>query len=179
MKSRVAEALNTLRKIGAPDPEIELQQMLDAIHVDTLAQKEPLFQKRYFMPIPVAIHIAVFNQCWGINAVLYYLNDIFVSAGFSRLSGNLQAVAVGCQLDLHTRSNGADRSSRPQNAAADSLCGHDGRARYDCLCLSCGHARRALLAFVAAYIAFFAISSGAVAWVYVSEIFPTNVRMKG
>lgn len=42
-----------------------------------------------------------------------------------------------------------------------------------------GHARRALLAFVAAYIAFFAISSGAVVWVYVSEIFPTSVRMKG
>jgi hypothetical protein len=41
------------------------------------------------------------------------------------------------------------------------------------------HARRALLAFVAAYIAFFAISSGAVVWVYVSEIFPTSVRMKG
>jgi hypothetical protein len=70
MKSRVAEALDTLRKIGAPDPEIELQQMLDAIHVDTLAQKEPLFQKRYFMPILVAILIAVFNQCSGINAVL-------------------------------------------------------------------------------------------------------------
>jgi hypothetical protein len=33
--------------------------------------------------------------------------------------------------------------------------------------------------FVAAYIAFFAISSGAVVGVYVSEIFPTRVRMKG
>jgi hypothetical protein len=41
------------------------------------------------------------------------------------------------------------------------------------------HARRALLAFVAAYIAFFAISSGAAVWVYVSEIFPTSVRMNG
>ena len=42
-----------------------------------------------------------------------------------------------------------------------------------------GHARRALLAFVAAYIAFFAISSGAAVWVYVSEIFPASVHMKG
>ncbi len=98
MKSRVAEALDTLRKICAPDPEIELQQMLDAIHVDTLAQKEPLFQKRYFMPILLAIHIAVFNQRWGINAVLYYLNDIFVSAGFSRLSVSLIFTLVAMVL---------------------------------------------------------------------------------
>jgi SP family arabinose:H+ symporter-like MFS transporter len=29
------------------------------------------------------------------------------------------------------------------------------------------------------YIAFFAISQGAVVWVYISEVFPTNVRSKG
>jgi hypothetical protein len=35
-----------------------------------------------------------------------------------------------------------------------------------------GHSRRALLAFLTAYIAFFAIWPGAVVWVYISEIFP-------
>jgi hypothetical protein len=29
------------------------------------------------------------------------------------------------------------------------------------------------------YIAFFAISQGATVWVYISEVFPTNVRAKG
>src|SRR5438552_17952972 len=37
----------------------------------------------------------MFNQLAGINAILYYLNDIFAHAGFSKVSGNLQAVAVG------------------------------------------------------------------------------------
>lgn len=35
-----------------------------------------------------------------------------------------------------------------------------------------GHSRRALLAFLAAYIAFFAIWPGAVVWVYISKLFP-------
>jgi hypothetical protein len=35
-----------------------------------------------------------------------------------------------------------------------------------------GHSRRALLAFLTAYIALFAIWHGAVVWVYISEIFP-------
>jgi len=36
-----------------------------------------------------------------------------------------------------------------------------------------------LLLLLVAYIAFFAISQGAVIWVYLSEVFPTRVRAKG
>jgi MFS family permease len=36
-----------------------------------------------------------------------------------------------------------------------------------------------LLWLLVSYIAFFAISQGAVIWVYISEIFPTRVRSKG
>jgi len=39
--------------------------------------------------------IAAFSQFSGINAVLYYLNDIFSAAGASATSGGIQAVAVG------------------------------------------------------------------------------------
>ena len=39
--------------------------------------------------------------------------------------------------------------------------------------------RSYLLWLLVAYIAFFAISQGAVIWVYISEIFPTRVRAKG
>ncbi len=37
----------------------------------------------------------MFNQLSGINAILYYLNDIFAKAGFSKVSSDLQAVAIG------------------------------------------------------------------------------------
>ena len=42
------------------------------------------------------------------------------------------------------------------------------------------HAHQAMLVwFLVAYIAFFAISQGAVIWVYISEVFPNRVRSKG
>ena len=37
----------------------------------------------------------MFNQLSGINAILYYLNDIFAKAGFTKVSGDLQTVAIG------------------------------------------------------------------------------------
>jgi MFS family permease len=37
----------------------------------------------------------------------------------------------------------------------------------------------ALVWLLVAYIAFFAVSQGAVIWVYISEVFPTRVRAKG
>ena len=44
----------------------------------------------------------MFNQFSGINAILYYLNDIFAKAGFSKVSGDLQAVAIGVTNLLFT-----------------------------------------------------------------------------
>ena len=52
-------------------------------------------QRRYRLPIFLAISIGMFNQLSGINAILYYLNDIFAKAGFSKVSSDLQAVAIG------------------------------------------------------------------------------------
>ena len=36
-----------------------------------------------------------------------------------------------------------------------------------------------MLSFLIGFIFFFALSQGAVIWVYLSEVFPTNVRSKG
>ena len=70
------------------------------------------------VPIFLAIAIGMFNQFSGINAILYYLNDIFKSAGFDKVSSDLQAVAIGgtnllFTIDRHER----DRSPRPQETA--------------------------------------------------------------
>jgi hypothetical protein len=42
-----------------------------------------------------------------------------------------------------------------------------------------GRHENLLVWLLIAYIAFFAFSQGAVIWVYLSEVFPTNVRAKG
>ena len=122
----------------------------------------------------------MFNQLSGINAILYYLNDIFLAAGFSKLSGNGQAVIVGAMNLVATLLGMSliDRLGRKTLL----LIGSVGTA----FCLSgvayvfLTHSHQSLLLWLlVAYIAFFAISQGAVIWVYIAEVFPTRVRSKG
>jgi len=94
-QKRVDEARSVLQKMGGEDPERELQEIVNSVHLERLEKTEPLFAWKYRLPIFLAITIGMFNQLSGINAILYYLNDIFGAAGFSKLSGDLQAVAVG------------------------------------------------------------------------------------
>ncbi len=94
-QNRVAEARSVLQLMDAENPEAELKEIVDSIHLERLQTAEPLFTSKYRLPIFLAITIGMFNQLSGINAILYYLNDIFAAAGFSKVSGDLQAVAVG------------------------------------------------------------------------------------
>lgn len=132
------------------------------------------------MPILLAITIAAFNQLSGINAVLYYLNDIFVSAGFSRLSGALQAVLVGAvnlvaTLLAMTLIDKFGRKALLLIGCVGMTVGLSGVAAI----FFTGRWHGALIYFVTGYTASFALSSGSVIWVYMSEIFPTRVRAKG
>lgn len=176
----VDEARTVLRQIGAEDSEGELREIVNSVHLESATRTEPLFQAKYRLPIFLAITIGMFNQLAGINAILYYLNDIFSLAGFSRVSGNLQAVAVGAMNLAATllAMTVIDKLGRKTLL----LIGSVGTA----LCLAgvavifqTGQHQERLLWLLVGYIGFFAISQGAVIWVYISEIFPTRVRAKG
>src|SRR5258707_2902685 len=179
-QKRVDEARAVLQAMGSDDPEQELQEIVNSIHLESLQKTEPLFSRKYRLPIFLAITIGMFNQLSGINAILYYLNDIFVTAVFIKHSCDLQAVAVGGMNLLATllAMPVMDKLGRKTLL----LIGSVGTA----LCLA-GVARifltrqhqEYLLWFLVAYIAFFAISQGAVIWVYISEVFPNRVRAKG
>jgi sugar porter (SP) family MFS transporter len=179
-KNRIPEAREVLEQLGSPDGASELDDIIESTHVDGGAHSEPLFQKKYLKPIYLAVTVAAFNQLAGINAILYYLNDIFGMAGFSKMSGDLQAVAVGAMNLLATflAMTVIDRLGRKTLL----LIGGAGMV----LCLS-GVAmvfytqqyQGMLVWLLVAYIAFFAISQGAVIWVYISEVFPNRVRSKG
>jgi MFS transporter, SP family, arabinose:H+ symporter len=179
-QKRADEARSVLQMMGTEEPEKELQEIVNSVDVETLEKTEPLFTWKYRLPIFLAVTIGMFNQLSGINAILYYLNDIFAAAGFSKLSGALQTVAIGSMNLLATllAMSVIDKLGRKTLL----LIGSVGTA----LCLA-GVARvfwtnqhqEFLLWFLVAYIAFFAISQGAVIWVYISEVFPTRVRAKG
>src|SRR5579883_720702 len=95
-KGRRDEAEAALRQIGEPDAAGELAAIAAGLKEDqqTGAETE-LFARRYRLPVFLAISIGMFNQLSGINAILYYLNDIFAAGGFSKVSSDLQAVAIG------------------------------------------------------------------------------------
>ncbi|HEY8715644.1 MAG TPA: sugar porter family MFS transporter [Candidatus Acidoferrum sp.] len=179
-QKRVDEARTVLQSMGADDPETELREIVESIHIERLQTSEPLFAWKYRLPIFLAITIGMFNQLSGINAILYYLNDIFAAAGFSKISGDLQAVAIGAMNLVATLFGMTliDKLGRKTLL----LTGAVGTA----ICLA-GVARifytqtnqSFLLWLLVGYIAFFAISQGAVIWVYIGEVFPNRVRAKG
>lgn len=177
-KNRIPEAREVLEQLGSGAGELD--EIIESVHVDGVAHSEPLFQKKYLKPIYLAVTVAAFNQLAGINAILYYLNDIFGMAGFSKMSGDLQAVAVGAMNLLATflAMSVIDRLGRKTLL----LIGGAGMV----FCLSgvatvffAQQHQSMLVWLLVAYIAFFAISQGAVIWVYISEVFPNRVRSKG
>lgn len=179
-KSRIEEARGVLKAIGEEDYEAELKDIVDSIHFEKLQTEETLFSRKYALPIFLAVSIGMFNQLSGINAILYYLNDIFAQAGFSKVSGNLQAVAVGATNLLFTMlaMSVIDKLGRKKLL----LVGAVGTAA--CLAgvsvIFFTHRNEQFLVWLLiGYIAFFAFSQGAVIWVYLSEVFPNSVRAKG
>ena len=179
-KGRVEEARVVLRNIGEENYEQELGEIVESIDATHSLGNEPLFIAKYRLPILLAILIGMFNQLSGINAILYYLNDIFARAGFDKVSSDLQAVAIGATNLLATilAMSVIDRLGRKQML----LIGSVGTA----LCLAgvaaifFTHRHEELLVWLlVGFIGFFAFSQGAVIWVYLSEIFPNRVRAKG
>jgi MFS transporter, SP family, arabinose:H+ symporter len=179
-RKRVDEARAVLQSMGAENVEGELKEIADSIHLERMETSEPVFSWKYRVPIFLAITIGMFNQLSGINAILYYLNDIFAFAGFSQVSGNLQAVAVGGMNLLATLLGMSviDKLGRKTLLLIGSI----GTA----ICLFgvsgvffTNRHQDYLLWLLIVYIAFFAISQGAVIWVYIGEVFPNRVRSKG
>ena len=179
-QNRIDEARGVLVMMGAENPEGELSEIVESIHLDQLHTSEPLFRWKYRLPIFLAITIGMFNQLSGINAILYYLNDIFNAAGYTKMSSSLQAVAVGGMNLLATFLGMAfiDKLGRKTLL----LIGAIGTALWlfgvAQIFYSNSH-QSFLLWLLVGYIVFFAISQGAVIWVYLSEVFPTRVRAKG
>lgn len=136
--------------------------------------------QRHRRPILLAIATGLFNQLSGINAILYYLNDIFAGAGFAGLSVDAQAVVVGAANLVATVAGMAviDRIGRKPLLIGGGVV--TAVALAGVATVYAGAAPTTwLLPLLVLFIAAFAMSQGAVIWVYLSEIFPTEVRARG
>ena len=177
---RIDEAREVLRQMGSPDSDAELKEIIDSIHIEKSAKQEPLFQRKYWLPIFLAVSIGMFNQLSGINAILYYVNDIFAAGGFSSLSGDKQAVIIGGMNLVATliAMSVIDKLGRKTLLLIGSVGTAACLAGVAAIFLSKSH-QSDLVWLLVGFIFFFAISQGAVIWVYISEVFPTRVRSKG
>jgi MFS transporter, SP family, arabinose:H+ symporter len=179
-QDRPDEARAVLEKIGESDPDAEIHEIAAAVQNARMEHGESLFVRRYSLPIFLALSIGVLNQLSGINAILYYLNDIFTGAGFSKFSGGAQAVAVGLVNMLATflAMSVIDKMGRKKLLLIGSVGMIAALSGVTVIFAKQQH-QQELLPLLILYIFSFAISQGAVIWVYISEIFPSTVRSKG
>ncbi|MFT6571411.1 MAG: sugar porter (SP) family MFS transporter [Sphingomonas echinoides] len=178
LSGRLDDARTAMARIGlsADEASAELASVENALRQD--APGETLSWRKHRKPILLAVATAMFNQLAGINAVLYYLNDIFAKAG--SFSPDRQAILIGAANLLFTLVGMAliDRVGRRTLLAAGAA-GMTVCLSVAALVLFGRIGNAALLPALVGFIAFFATSQGAVIWVYLSEIFPSAVRARG
>lgn len=153
------------------------------IHIkDVLSTKGnsvSLFQAKYFKPIIFAMLLAFFNQMTGINAILYYAPRIFEMAGFDQQLSYLQPIYIGGTNLFFTFIGMSiiDKIGRKKLLLTGAL------GMFVFLLLTALGLRDSnntyMLYYILGFIACFALSQGAVIWVFLAEIFPNEVRAKG
>ncbi|MEC3910628.1 sugar porter family MFS transporter [Sphingobium sp. CR2-8] len=176
-KGREDEAQRILTDLGVADVPGEISTYRRA---EATAKAPRLSWIAHRRPMLLAIAIASFNQLSGINAILYYLNDIFAAAGFSGVSADRQAIVIGaCNLLFTALAlTVIDRIGRKTLLLIGSV-GLTLALAGVAAIFSSGTHQGWLLWLLIGFIAFFAFSQGAVIWVYIAEIFPTDVRSRG
>lgn len=177
-KGHLEEAKKVLQTTGEENAQRELKEIMDSVSSEQV--REPLFSRKYRFPIFLAVTVAMFNQLSGINAILYYLNDIFARAGFTQVSGNVQAVIVGATNLVFTIIAMAviDHIGRKTLLLIGSVGTALSLAGVAAIFLTSRH-ENLLVWCLGSFIAFFGFSQGAVIWVFISEVFPNSVRAKG
>ena len=177
---RFEEAETVLHENGFEEPRIEVNLIRSALLVSDHASAPSIFKREFRRPLLIALALGLFNQFSGINAILYYLNDIFRQAGFQGVSAGHQATGIGVANLLFTLLGMSliDRIGRKPLLVVGGTgmaCSLIGIA----LIFSTGRSAWMLLPLLLTFIAFFAASQGAVVWVYFSEIFPSVIRERG
>jgi sugar porter (SP) family MFS transporter len=140
-----------------------------------------LFSGQYNKAVMLAIMFAFFNQVSGINAIIYYAPRVFEMAGLGPQSSLLSTVGIGMVnfaftfLGIYI----IDKVGRRLLMIVGSF-GLIASLFAVAYTFYSGHFNGFVIPFyIMIFIAFFAFSQGAVIWVFISEIFPTQVRAKG
>jgi len=179
-RNLVDEARAILELINPDNVDETIKNIEQSKHVTNKDQH--LFKSRiYRLPIVLAVLIAFFNQVSGINAIIYYAPRIFEMTGLGERSALLSTAGIGIVNFIFTllAMRFIDKFGRKTLMLIGSIgliitLGLVSRAFY-----TESFGGMAVPVFLFIYIAFFAFSQGAVIWVFISEVFPNEVRAGG
>jgi len=177
---KIDQARAILLKVESGDVDMELSEIEQSLE-NHGKKKEKLFSRLYITPISIAFLVAMFNQFSGINAILYYAPRMFEMAGVSAADSMFQPIFIGITNALFTILGLViiDKVGRKKLLIIGSI----GMGMIMGLISKNFYMQDfggyTLLIYLIVYIMFFAVSTGAVIWVYMAEVFPNRVRGRG
>lgn len=201
-RGRTADARRALEQVTAGDVDAALAELDDTLagEVEQAAWRE-VWARRWRRPLVIGIGLAVFQQVTGINAIIYYADNIFAAAGFTSVAEQTAATtwAIGAVNVLATLIAVAfvDRLGRKPLLLAGlvgmglsltvvgfafrSMNGVTEGVGTASNPAGTGPSDAGVITLVAlvVYIISFAFSLGPVTWTMIAEIFPTKVRGRG
>ncbi len=179
-KGDIAAARQVLEAIDKSATESTIALIQKKVHQEDTFQWSSLFKPTYRKPVVLAVLFALFNQVSGINAIIYYAPRIFEMAGLGKESALLSSAGIGL-INLISTLIGLtliDKYGRKMLMYVGSVG----------LITSLSLVAHAFFTndmginvpvYLFLFIAFFGFSQGAVIWVFISEIFPNEVRAYG
>lgn len=188
---RSADARDAIEKVRGP---VGLDDAVDEIEQQVASEPESTWSDLLVggarKALVVAVGLALFQQLTGINALIYYSDDILEEAGFTTASSQAGAslIAVGVVNVLATFIAIAfvDRLGRRPLLMAGmtgmfvGLVGLSLSYLYESQPDNTHSMVGSLsIIWMVVFIASFAFSLGPVVWTIISEVFPTSIRAKG
>lgn len=140
-----------------------------------------LFSKAFMSTTMLAVFIAFFNQVSGINAIIYFAPRVFEMAGISSESALFSTIGIGV-INLLATFAGLyliDRIGRKKLMYIGSVGYIISLSLMAYNFLVGGIDNFWLPIFVFAFITSHAVGQGSVIWVFISEVFPNELRAYG
>jgi len=178
-RGNLAEATRIMKKINSDGYELEISKIQAS--ANNTSGEGKLFVRENAKPILLAFCFALFNQVSGINAIIYYAPRVFEMAGLGSQSSLLSTVGIGVVNFIFTllAINFIDKVGRRKLMLVGSVGLIISLALVSHAFYTNQTTGFAITIYLMSFIAFFAFSQGAVIWVFISEIFPNDVRAKG
>jgi sugar porter (SP) family MFS transporter len=179
-QERVARfIIRQMRPVGDMDQIV--REIKESINIEIMAAHTYLFRKPYLKLVLTGIVIGILTQLTGIAAIMHYAPDILKSAGLSSVSYNVPLMIIGltCIVATIIAMYFIDKTGRKKLLMVGSIGIAVSLSLIAIVNFTGLKTNYILSLLLIGFIGFFFVSQGTVIWVYLSELFPYNIRTRG